>query len=129
MYARVAVFEGGSAEAMKRDAELIKSSSADGPPPGVPANGITCLYDYESGKSIAIVFFETEEDMKAGERSHERDDQRSPGGRNACLGQFLRGAGGHQVLATRLIAGQACPWCAHAIADGVAAYRAGAVTR
>ena len=67
MYARVAVFEGGSAEAMKKDAETINSSSADGPPPGVPANGITCLYDYESGKSIAIVFFETEEDMKAGD--------------------------------------------------------------
>ena len=67
MYARVAVFEGGSAEAMKKDAETINSSSADGPPPGVPANGITCLYDYESGKSIAIVFFETEEDMKTGD--------------------------------------------------------------
>lgn len=67
MYARVAVFEGGSAEAMKADADVIKSSSADGPPPGVPANGITCLYDYDSGKSLVIAFFETDEDMKAGD--------------------------------------------------------------
>ena len=65
MYARVTVFEGGSAEAMKTDADMINSSSE--PPPGVPANGITCLYDYESGKSIAIVFFETEEEMKVGD--------------------------------------------------------------
>jgi hypothetical protein len=65
MYARVTVFEGGSAEAMKTDADMINSSSE--PPPGVPANGITCLYDYESGKSIAIVFFESEEDMKVGD--------------------------------------------------------------
>ena len=65
MHARVAVFEGGSAEAMKADADVIKS--ADGPPPGVPANGITCLYDYDSGKSLVIAFFETEEDMKTGD--------------------------------------------------------------
>jgi hypothetical protein len=67
MYARVALFEGGSADAMRADAEATRSGSAGGPPPGVPATGITCLYDYDSGKSIAIVFFASEEDMKAGD--------------------------------------------------------------
>jgi hypothetical protein len=57
MFARVAYFEGGSADAMRADAEATRTGSADGPPPGVPATGITCLYDYDSGKSIAIVFF------------------------------------------------------------------------
>ena len=86
MYARVAVFEGGSAEAMRKDAELINSSSADGPPPGVPANGITCLYDYESGKSIAIVFFETEADMKVGDAAmNEMTNDRPEAGTRASV--------------------------------------------
>ena len=78
MFARVAYFEGGSADAMKADAEAIRSASADGPPPGVPATGLTALYDYEAGKCIAITFFETEEDMRTSDAALKEMDNPRP---------------------------------------------------
>ena len=65
MYARVTTWEGVSPEAMKAGSEQINSS--DGPPPGVPSEGITVLNDPKSGRSLVIGLFETEDDLKTGD--------------------------------------------------------------
>jgi hypothetical protein len=67
MYARVARWEGSNAEAQKGMAEMIKS--ADGPPPGVPSVGILVLNDSDTGRSLVIGLFETEEDLRTGDEA------------------------------------------------------------
>jgi hypothetical protein len=73
MYARVASWENGSdADIQKMKAQV---ESGDGPPPGVPAKGIMLLVDRESGRSLAITLFETEQDLQTG---HETLNGMSP---------------------------------------------------
>lgn len=67
MYARVARFEGGDAEAIRATAEEIRRQAGDGPPEGVPATGFLMLIDPDGGRSIGISFFETEEDLRTGD--------------------------------------------------------------
>lgn len=68
MYARVARFEGGEAEALRRSAQEVNEMAANqGPPPGVPAVGYLMLIDPDSGRSLAIALFETEEDLRTGD--------------------------------------------------------------
>lgn len=66
MYARVARFEGGDAEAIRRVAEEIRGQAASGPPEGVPAKGFLMLIDPEGGRSVGLALFETEEDRRKG---------------------------------------------------------------
>ena len=64
--ARVVTFEGvgnDRIEEMKRDMQ------EGGRPEGVPASEIIVLYDGESEKSLAIVFFETEDDYRRGDEA------------------------------------------------------------
>jgi hypothetical protein len=62
--ARVVSFEGVSKERM----EEMKREIAQGErPEGMPASEIIVLHDPESEKSVAIVFFETEDDYKRGD--------------------------------------------------------------
>ena len=64
MYARVATFEGG--DGAKAAAEINARNEAEGgPPPGLPAKRLMILSG-EGGKSLAITFFETEEDYRQG---------------------------------------------------------------
>jgi hypothetical protein len=65
MYARVAKWEGGEAEAMRRAAEQINSET--GPPEGVPSTGFMLLIDTENGRGMGIGLFETEADMRKGD--------------------------------------------------------------
>jgi hypothetical protein len=67
MYARVARFEGGEVEALRRSAKEVNEMAAEGPPPGVPAVGYLMLIDPESGRSLGIGLFETEEDLRKGD--------------------------------------------------------------
>ena len=68
MYARVARFEGGEPEALRRVAKEVNDMAAsEGPPPGVPAVGYLMLIDPESGRSLGIGLFETEEDLRKGD--------------------------------------------------------------
>jgi hypothetical protein len=69
MYARVAKWEGAEADALRESTEEMKGQAASGPPPGVPAKGFTMLIDPDSGRSIAIALFETEEDMRKGDQA------------------------------------------------------------
>jgi hypothetical protein len=69
MYARVAKWEGGDADALRRSAEDMKGRASEGPPPGVPATGFLMLIDPDSGRSMGIALFDTEEDMRTGDEA------------------------------------------------------------
>ena len=78
MYARVATWEGGDPEAIRKVAEEINTE--DGPPPGVPAVGFTMLLDGKGG-SIAIALFASEEDRAKGDEA--LNAMNPPSGENA----------------------------------------------
>lgn len=67
MYARVARFEGGQADAIRQNAEEINSRAESGPPEGVPAKGFLLLVDPDNGRGLGISLFETEEDLRQGD--------------------------------------------------------------
>lgn len=67
MYARVARWEGGEAEAMRSAVARIKENAESGPPEGVPSTGFTFLIDPESGRGMAVGLFETLDDLKQGD--------------------------------------------------------------
>jgi hypothetical protein len=69
MYARVARWEGAEGDALRRSADEISSRAASGPPPGVPATGFLMLIDPESGRSLAVSLFESEEDLRTGDQA------------------------------------------------------------
>lgn len=69
MYARVVRWEGADAETLEQTAAEIRSRADDGPPEGVPAKGLLLLNDGESGRSLAISLFETEEDYRQGDET------------------------------------------------------------
>jgi hypothetical protein len=69
MYARVAKWEGATADAVRQMAEQVSSDAESGPPEGVPAKGFTLLIDPDGGRSIAIGIFETEEDLRKGDET------------------------------------------------------------
>jgi hypothetical protein len=66
MYARVARWEGASAEALDQVAAGIREDAESGPPEGLPAKKLYLLQDRESGRSMAITLFETEDDYRQG---------------------------------------------------------------
>jgi hypothetical protein len=66
VYARVAKWEGGDAEAIRKSAGEISSQAASGPPEGVPAKGFLLLIDPDNGRGLAVGLFETEEDLRQG---------------------------------------------------------------
>ena len=66
MYARVAKFEGAQGEGLRRAAADIGSRVASGPPEGVPAKGFLMLIDPDSGRSLSVSLFETEDDLRQG---------------------------------------------------------------
>jgi len=67
MYARVATWEGGSADALRAASEEIASRAETGPPEGVPSVGFTLLVDPEGGRALGIGLFKSEEDLRAGD--------------------------------------------------------------
>lgn len=69
MYARVARWEGAEAEALRASAREMQGQAESGPPEGVPAKGFTLLIDPDSGRSLAIGLFETEEDLRKGDEA------------------------------------------------------------
>ena len=69
MYARVARWEGAEADALRASAKEMADNAGQGPPPGVPAKGFTLLTDPDSGRSLAIALFETEEDLRTGDEA------------------------------------------------------------
>lgn len=66
MYARVARFTNANSDALEENISRMRESS--GPPEGVRSNALTLLADEANGTIIAIGFFETEEDMRDGDK-------------------------------------------------------------
>jgi hypothetical protein len=62
--ARVVSFEGVSQERIE---EIRNRIETDERPEGLPATEMILLHDPESEKSLAIVFFENEEDYRTGD--------------------------------------------------------------
>jgi hypothetical protein len=78
MYARVARFEGGSADEIRATVAEIKSRAETGPPEGVPSTGFTFLANPEEGRVLSIGLFETEDDLRKG--NEVLDTMDPPGG-------------------------------------------------
>jgi hypothetical protein len=64
MYVRVVRFTDVSAERI--EGLLARIQESDGPPPDVPATGLTMLFDEAQGTAVVLQHFATEDDMKAG---------------------------------------------------------------
>ena len=62
--ARVVTFEGVSAERMR---EMEREMREGGRPDDLPATEVLALYDAEAEKSVAILFFESEDDYRKGD--------------------------------------------------------------
>jgi hypothetical protein len=78
MYVRVVRFTGVDAERM--EALLARIKESDGPPPGVPATGLTMLLDKEQSTAIVLQRFATAEDMRAGDQAFSAmDASETPG--------------------------------------------------
>ena len=69
MYARVAKWEGGEADAIRSSTDEIKSRAESGPPEGVPAKGFLLLQDPDNGRALAVSLFETEDDLRQGDET------------------------------------------------------------
>ena len=69
MYARVARWEGADPDAMRSSAQQINEQASSGPPEGVPAKSFLLLIDPDNGRSLAVVLFETEEDLRKGDET------------------------------------------------------------
>ena len=67
MYARVAKWEGGDPDAIRRAAEEVKSRVASGPPQGVPMKAFLLLIDPDNARQMGVTLFETEEDLRKGD--------------------------------------------------------------
>jgi hypothetical protein len=64
--ARVVTFEGVSKDRMD---EMDREMRDGQPPEGLDATEVIVLHDPEAEKSLAIVFFETEDDYKRGDEA------------------------------------------------------------
>jgi hypothetical protein len=67
MLARVTTWEGGTADAIHAATHEIRANVAEGPPPGVTSSGFTMLSDPDSGRTLMIGLFESEEDLRDSE--------------------------------------------------------------
>jgi hypothetical protein len=62
-WVRVATFE---ADNDAVEAMVKEISSAEGPPPNIPAKAITVLADRENGRARIVVRFDSEENLRTG---------------------------------------------------------------
>jgi hypothetical protein len=80
VHVRVVRFTEVSAERI--EGLLARIEESDGPPPGVPATGLTMLYDEDQGTAVVLQHFATAEDMDAGAQAFSAmDPGETPGTR------------------------------------------------
>jgi hypothetical protein len=63
-YARVVTFDGVSKDRME---EMKREMEGGQPPEGMPPVEVVVLHDPEAEKSMAVLFFETEDDYRKGD--------------------------------------------------------------
>jgi hypothetical protein len=66
MHVRVVRFTDVSPDRVESVVSRIKESG--GPPEGVPSTGIQLLFDESQGTAVVLQFYDTAEDLEAGER-------------------------------------------------------------
>jgi hypothetical protein len=82
MYVRVVRFTDATAERIKTLIERIEESG--GPPPDVPTTGVTLLFDEKQGTAVVLQYFDSPEDMQAGDRAFSAmDASETPGTRSS----------------------------------------------
>ena len=80
MYVRVVRFTDVTAERVQQ--LLARIEEADGPPPDVPTTGLQMLFDESQGTAVVLQFFDTAEDMQAGDQAFgAMDPSETPGTR------------------------------------------------
>ena len=84
MHARVAKFEGGDPDAIRRSAAESNRLARSGPPRGVPTTGMLLLTDPDNGRACWVTLYETEEDLHTGDGAL---NERTPPGNG--LGQCV----------------------------------------
>jgi hypothetical protein len=67
MLARVATWEGGTADSIRAASEEMRSNVAQGPPPGVDSTGFTMLASPDSGRVLMIGLFAGEAELRQSE--------------------------------------------------------------
>ncbi len=78
MYVRVVRFTDVDAERM--NALLARVKESDGPPPGVPAVGLTMMLDEEQRTAVVLQRFASKEDMDKGSQAFSAmDASETPG--------------------------------------------------
>lgn len=79
-YVRVVRFTDVNAERM--EGLLARIQESDGPPPGVPATGLTILADEAAGTAVVLQHFATAQDMNTAAQTFEAmDASETPGTR------------------------------------------------
>lgn len=82
MYVRVVRFTDVTAERVEQLLGRIEESG--GPPPDVPATGLQMLVDETQGTAVVLQFFDTQEDMRAGDQAFSAmDSSETPGTRTS----------------------------------------------
>ncbi|MBA3401547.1 MAG: hypothetical protein H0U05_06105 [Actinobacteria bacterium] len=77
MYVRIARFEGGDLTDPTAAVERVRNMMQGDRPPGLEkAKRLLMLVDRENGRGLGLTFFETEQDMREGDRAL---DQMTPG--------------------------------------------------
>jgi hypothetical protein len=83
MYVRAVRFTDVSAERMQE--LLARIEEADGPPPGVPATGLSVLFDEAQGTAVVLQQFDSAEDMAAGAKVFDAMDASDTPGTRASV--------------------------------------------
>jgi hypothetical protein len=85
MFARVVRFTDVGPERIAEMNERIEDEG--GPPPDVPAKGLTVIVDESQGTSVVILFFDSEEDMRKGDEALNAMDAGDTPGTRASVDQ------------------------------------------
>ena len=92
-FARVVTFEGVGKDRI----EQMRKDMDGAPPEGLPAKEIIVLHDPDAEKSVVIVFFDNEDDYRAGDAAlNAMPAGDTPGSRD--LRREVRGADAHERL-------------------------------
>jgi hypothetical protein len=84
-YARVVMFDGVEQSGMDEMASQIRSEE---PPEDLPATEVIVLYDPDGRRSLAITFFETEDDYRKGDEALNAMSPPSAAGSRSSVGKY-----------------------------------------
>ena len=80
-FARVVSFDGVSKQRIE---QMKEEMSGEGPPDEIPATELVLLHDPDAEQSMAIMFFETEDDYRTGDATlNAMPGPQTPGGRTS----------------------------------------------